>query len=285
MKKQIKTVAAFAAAAAMMMAPVMTASADTGEEDFGSWWIQFSDGTRLVSDSTGRWIENPDGTRPVNEWFQAPTGLWYYMGADGYILTNTTTPDGYIVNADGVWVQGEAATTQQTDGANNVTDSEAVLKMYKDFIGDSSDFFPNVYAFVDLDADGIPECINARGHEDGENFWFRIYVCAGNEVKKGSSYNADRLYYAKGGNVLKILNNNTWENFYQLDKSSTGLLRQVGVSGVNLIGEYLVAGEKVTKERHDEYVDSFGASTEIPMDFSHTYKTIDEAYQAFLAQQ
>ena len=33
------------------------------------------------------------------------SSLWYYMGADGYMLTDTTTPDGYYVNADGVWVQ------------------------------------------------------------------------------------------------------------------------------------------------------------------------------------
>lgn len=30
----------------------------------------------------------------------------YYFNADGYMLANTTTPDGYTVNADGAWVQG-----------------------------------------------------------------------------------------------------------------------------------------------------------------------------------
>lgn len=53
----------------------------------------------------GWWIENPDGTYLTNQWYQSPvSGLWYYMGADGYMLTNTTTPDGCPVNADGVWV-------------------------------------------------------------------------------------------------------------------------------------------------------------------------------------
>lgn len=57
-------------------------------------------------DAKGWWIENPDGTYLTNQWYQSPTSsLWYYMGADGYMLTNTTTPDGYTVNADGVWVQ------------------------------------------------------------------------------------------------------------------------------------------------------------------------------------
>jgi len=31
-------------------------------------------------------------------------GLWYYLGSDGKMLTNTTTPDGYALNSDGVWV-------------------------------------------------------------------------------------------------------------------------------------------------------------------------------------
>ena len=57
-------------------------------------------------DGNGWWIENPDGSYLINQWYQSPaSGLWYYMGSDGYMLTNTTTPDGFAVNADGVWVQ------------------------------------------------------------------------------------------------------------------------------------------------------------------------------------
>ena len=57
-------------------------------------------------DSRGWWIANPDGSYLINQWYQSPaSGLWYYMGADGYMLTNTITPDGYRVNADGVWEQ------------------------------------------------------------------------------------------------------------------------------------------------------------------------------------
>ena len=57
-------------------------------------------------DGIGWWIENPDGSYLTNQWYLSPgSGLWYYMGADGYMLTNTTTPDGYSVDADGVWVQ------------------------------------------------------------------------------------------------------------------------------------------------------------------------------------
>lgn len=59
-----------------------------------------------VSDARGWRVQNADGTYLMNQWYCSPTsGLWYYMGSDSYMLTSTTTPDGYTVNADGVWVQ------------------------------------------------------------------------------------------------------------------------------------------------------------------------------------
>ena len=96
MKRQLKTVVAFAAATAMTMASVITASAATWKQDAIGWWV-----------------ENEDGSYLKNQWYQSPeSGLWYYMGTDGYMLTNTTTPDGYLVNADGVWNQTDVASAQ-----------------------------------------------------------------------------------------------------------------------------------------------------------------------------
>ena len=58
------------------------------------------------SNSKGWWVEKADGSYMTNGWYQSPaSGLWYYMGADGYMLTDTTTPDGYKVNKDGAWVK------------------------------------------------------------------------------------------------------------------------------------------------------------------------------------
>ncbi len=106
MKRQLKTVVAFAAATAMTMASVITASAAT--------WKQ---------DSIGWWVENEDGSYLKNQWYQSPeSGLWYYMGTDGYMLTNTTTPDGYLVNADGVWNQTDVASAQQNNSTLTASD-------------------------------------------------------------------------------------------------------------------------------------------------------------------
>lgn len=56
-------------------------------------------------ESDGRWwYQNDDGSYPVNQW-QEINGKQYYFGADGYMLANTTTPDGYQVGDDGAWIQ------------------------------------------------------------------------------------------------------------------------------------------------------------------------------------
>ena len=59
-----------------------------------------------AQNATGWWIQYPDGTYLVNDWFQDTTSLkWYYMGADGYMLTNTVTPDGFQLDASGAWME------------------------------------------------------------------------------------------------------------------------------------------------------------------------------------
>ena len=85
-----------------------------GDEEGATFYLNGDSNTSPISQGVAAWkqdskgwrVERSDGSYLVNEWYQSPeSGLWYYMGADGYMLTSTTTPDGYTVNADGVWVQ------------------------------------------------------------------------------------------------------------------------------------------------------------------------------------
>lgn len=70
-------------------------AAQTTDKGYGDW----------ASDDNGWWIQYADGTYLVNGWWKSPySGLWYYMGADGYMVTNTIV-DGYMINSDGVWVE------------------------------------------------------------------------------------------------------------------------------------------------------------------------------------
>jgi hypothetical protein len=55
-------------------------------------------------DTNGWWYQNDNGGYPVNCW-QDINGKQYYFNESGYILTNTTTPDGKQVGADGAMMQ------------------------------------------------------------------------------------------------------------------------------------------------------------------------------------
>lgn len=46
-----------------------------------------------------------DGSYVTNDWKQDADGKWYYFDESSRMVTEQTTPDGYYVGADGVWVQ------------------------------------------------------------------------------------------------------------------------------------------------------------------------------------
>ena len=80
---------------------------------------------RWVQNEKGWWYQNADQSYPASCWQQIDgkwynfneygymrTGwilwndVWYYCGADGAMLADAMTPDGYTVGSDGAWVQG-----------------------------------------------------------------------------------------------------------------------------------------------------------------------------------
>lgn len=91
--KKMKSLAAIGLAVGLTIAGNMASYAD-------QW----------VNDNNGLWYEYSDGSYPANCWKWIPidsvsgTAYCYYFGEDGYILTNTTTPDGYEVNFEGIWI-------------------------------------------------------------------------------------------------------------------------------------------------------------------------------------
>ena len=123
MKKQgfLKRATMLVLAGAMMIGGTLTAHAASGQ------WKQNATGWR--------W-ERGGGTYPANTW------MWidgdndgkaecYYFDSRGYMLANTTTPDGCTVNADGAWTENGVVQTQGTNsdlhdvGAVNVADAAA----------------------------------------------------------------------------------------------------------------------------------------------------------------
>lgn len=110
--------------AAFVMIFAMTSFADWEQNNYGWWYetsdggyyaggLKYIDGEGYVFDDygyviTNQWVEFTDGTWSYCTGSGAiATNRWigdYYVDSNGEMLTNTYTPDGYYVGADGRYV-------------------------------------------------------------------------------------------------------------------------------------------------------------------------------------
>lgn len=75
------------------------------------------------SNATGWWYDNGNGTYPANcwQWIDGNNdgvAECYYFNGNGYMLSNTTAPDGYTVNESGAWVSGGVVQTKNGVATN-----------------------------------------------------------------------------------------------------------------------------------------------------------------------
>lgn len=72
------------------------------------WKYQNADGTFVTSNwvlDNGKWYYfDANGILLANQWVSS-NSQWYYVTGDGSMAVNTTTPDGYQVNSDGVMIE------------------------------------------------------------------------------------------------------------------------------------------------------------------------------------
>ena len=104
--KTMKKIVALVMAMAMVVGSNMTV--------FAAGWQQ---------NATGWWWQNDDGSWPANSWQwldgnRDGVAECYYFDGNGYMLANTTTPDGYTVNADGAWTVNGVVQTKNVGTGN-----------------------------------------------------------------------------------------------------------------------------------------------------------------------
>ena len=61
---------------------------------------------------------------------------YYFLNSDGVMLTNTTTPDGYVVDATGIWTYNQKEIQKQLDEIKNTepnTDASAEVRKIQDY--------------------------------------------------------------------------------------------------------------------------------------------------------
>ncbi len=88
-----------------------------------AWWYNNQDGSYLKDG--WHWVDgNNDGVAEC-----------YYFDNNGWMLSNTKTPDGYNVNGNGAWVNNGAVQTKSVQTVNNQTQNknpDAPLAKYLD---------------------------------------------------------------------------------------------------------------------------------------------------------
>ena len=96
-------------------------------------------------DNVGWWYDNGNGTYPSNSWQWIDgdnngTAECYYFDRTGYMLANTTTPDGYKVNALGAWVENGTVKTRNLRATGQTSPNKEALKQYKLIISQASTY-------------------------------------------------------------------------------------------------------------------------------------------------
>lgn len=138
MKRNRKKYYAAGVAAVLCLATGMTSYAGTWEKNDTGWWYQLDDGT---------W--------PASTWFHdLADGNWYYFDQDGYMLSDTTTPDGYRVDLSGAWDQVEKAVSDAAETATEAAATvsaaaKAEMTKYKEEILNISDQISKISTSVD----------------------------------------------------------------------------------------------------------------------------------------
>lgn len=94
--------------------------------------------TGAEPDQNRWWYDNEDGTWAESQWMwidgdQDGVAECYAFDEDGWMYKNTTTPDGYQVNADGAWIVDGVIQTQNAGAGNTgaeTADQSRILIAY-----------------------------------------------------------------------------------------------------------------------------------------------------------
>lgn len=136
MKLRKKLIALSAAALSMAMIMPVFADNPVGWRQTGNTWQYVKDASGSLYSNGWQWLDgNKDGISEC-----------YYFDANGNMLSNTTTPDGWQVNEGGAWimngvVQTKGAATQATDTNTKRPSSKEIIDyLYRGYGTNSEDY-------------------------------------------------------------------------------------------------------------------------------------------------
>ena len=159
MKNMVKSGKLFAMAALMATSSVLPVQAASWKQESGVWKWQKDDGS--YETNGWQWLDgNKDGVAEC-----------YYFDANGHMLANTKTPDGYQVNENGAWVENGSVQSKNTKTTTSVSAEITVsvpngnwLKGLGEnsnkwwWMNENGSYPMNQWVWLDGNNDGIAEC-------------------------------------------------------------------------------------------------------------------------------
>lgn len=162
-----------------MLATVYANPAGAWKQDNKGTWYQYSNGTYPKSSwlqIDGIWYHFDDiGYMSVSKWIY--TNGWYYVGADGKMLVNTKTPDGYYVNETGLWIENTAQNTTTNQAAKSATvhwyDHQTVnhSNIPIEIASELTSRYRAGYGTGDQEVDGKWYFVSEEGHIAFDGWW------------------------------------------------------------------------------------------------------------------
>ena len=108
-------------------------------------------------DNIGKWYQNDDGTYPVSQWkwIEFNNGgleLCYYFNESGYLVVNATTPDNYIVNENGAWIENGLIMTRPVGSGEQIpnTTNEQTTRQDMEDLQNSVDDYTYKQAYEEI---------------------------------------------------------------------------------------------------------------------------------------
>ena len=182
-KNTMRAVSLFAASA-LAITPIMASGWQHNDK---GWWYGTNNDNSAWHKGGWKWVDgNNDGIAEC-----------YYFDANGYILSNTTTPDGYTVNSDGAWVKdGKTQTMQMAQNGAWQQGTGANAGKWQ-WINSDGSVRPMGWHWLDGNRDGVAEC-----YYIGADGW----LIANGKTPDGYTVNADGAWIENNIPKTKNLN-------------------------------------------------------------------------------
>ena len=193
--------------------------------------------------------QNDDGSLAKNTW-QWINGRSYCFDGNGVMYSNTTTPDGYTVNADGAWTVN-GVIQEQTNSASVVDEQYPLAHLRKYFDTDTQSYldlnwsYRNVYSKYHVDDASTIIMDNAVAEKDvfvmlsnmqGECL-LAIAKLAGVPLKGFEDAANNSMVVAIENELRSFLNSFDWKNASDYEKA-VAIAKKVNEAEYNNNGDY-----------------------------------------------